>query len=373
MEAAVSGKKTLNVALIGCGRIAGHHCRSIVAIEGVNLAAVCDLDQTKAEAYAKEFNTRAFTNYHEMLQAVPEIDIVAVITPSGMHFEHAMDIMKRYGKHLIVEKPTFMKPSEAAAAYKQAADLGLKIFPVFQNRYNKAIQRVRLGLQNGELGKVRVLAVRVRWCRPQRYYDMSQWRGRFAMDGGALSNQGVHHLDLTRYLGGEVKRVNALMRTLGANIEVEDTISASMDFTSGAVGVLEVTTSARPNDYEASISLVCENGLAQIGGIAVNELQVYTPAPDVCKESSENFDGCVYGYGHYEVYRDLAADLAGKEDAWPVSQQDCMNSIKLLNSFYRSDEKQGWVTVDSTDESPRLGRTDEKLANLYRTPFHELR
>ncbi|HSP16240.1 MAG TPA: Gfo/Idh/MocA family oxidoreductase [Thermoanaerobaculia bacterium] len=356
----------IHVALIGCGRIAGHHARSIAATEGVRLEAVCDLVEEKARKYGEEFGVAHFTNYHEMFRKIPAIDLVAVATPSGMHFEHATEIMRAYGKNMIMEKPTFLRPSQVIEAYDLAARMGLKLFPVFQNRYNRAVQRVHRALSNGELGGIRISAVRVRWCRPQRYYNLAPWRGTFAQDGGALTNQGVHHVDLLRYLGGEVSAVNATMRTLGAAIEVEDTAVATLRYANSAVGNLEVTTAARPDDFEASISLVCENGLAQIGGIAVNELQVFTPDPPACKENSEDFSGNVYGHGHAAMYRDIARSLL-ENVAYPVSRDDCLRTIRLLHAFYRSDELGQWVDVDSNEESTRLGRPDEALADQYRT------
>ena len=358
----------IKVAIIGCGRIAGHHCRSIMATQGVKLIAVCDLIQEKAAAYGKEFNVPYFINYRQMLRDLPEINMVAVITPSGMHFEHALEMLRLYKKNIIVEKPTFMRPSQLKEAYDLAERLGLHVFPVFQNRYNLAVQRVRKALQNGELGRVRIVSVRVRWCRPQRYYDLAAWRGTYAMDGGALTNQGIHHVDLMRNLGGAVKKVNAAMRTLGANIEVEDSVVATVTYESGAIGVLEVTTSARPIDFEASISFVCENGLAQIGGIAVNELQIFTPDPSACAVSCEDFSGSVYGNGHKEMYKDIGS-FWYKDVPYPVNKTDCLNTIKLLHAFYRADEDGTWVDVDSDKESKRLGLPDEKLADLYRTPM----
>jgi predicted dehydrogenase len=357
----------IKVAVIGCGRIAGHHCRSIVEVGGIELVAVCDLIEEKAAAYGKQFNVPYFTSYREMLRVLPEINTVAVVTPSGMHSEHALEIMGTYRKNVIVEKPTFMRPSQLKEAYALADRLGLHIFPVFQNRYNHAVQRVSRALAEGELGRARIISVRVRWCRPQRYYDLAPWRGTFAQDGGALTNQGIHHVDLLRHLGGEVQRVNATMRTLGADIEVEDSVVATMTYADGTIGNLEVTTAARPGDFEASISLVCEKGLAQIGGIAVNELQVFTPDPAACEVNSEDFSGNVYGHGHGDMYRDIAA-FFGRQAPYPVDRNDCLRTIQLLHAFYRSDEAGGWVDVDDPAESPRLGRPDDTLAALYRTP-----
>lgn len=362
----------LKVALIGCGRIAGHHCRSIAEVNGIELAAVCDLEIAKADAYAAEFGVPAFSDYREMFATVPDIDIAAVITPSGMHFEHGMEILTEFSKHLVMEKPTFMSPGQAVAAFDAADAAGKRVFPVFQNRHNKAVLRVKQALAAGELGAIRTVSVRLRWCRPQRYYDLAPWRGTFSHDGGALTNQTIHHVDLLRHLGGEVERVSATMRTLGADIEAEDTTVAMMTYASGAVGALESTTAARPDDFEASISFVCEKGMAQIGGIAVNELQVFTPDPDACAANSEDFksfegNGAVYGFGHTQMYRDIVADLSGNT-AYPVSREDCLSTLNLLHAFYRSDEAGGWVDVDAGSESVRLGRENDAVSALYRTP-----
>jgi predicted dehydrogenase len=366
----VSESKPISVAIVGCGRIAGHHCRSIAATDGVVLAAVCDLISDKAEGYGREFGIPSFTNYHEMFRAVRGIDVVAVITPSGMHYEHATEIMTRYRKHLIVEKPTFMRPEQLVSAYALADSLGLEIFPVFQNRYNRAVLRVKRAIAAGELGGIRIVAVRTRWCRPQRYYDLAPWRGTFSHDGGALTNQGIHHVDLLRYLGGEIERVNATMRTLGADIEVEDTVVATFAYAGGAVGNLEVTTAARPDDFEASLSIVGSRGLAQIGGIAVNELQVFTPDPASCAAHSEDFSRCVYGFGHEAMYGDIAAHFYGRAP-YPVRREDALATLKLLHAFYRSDEAGDWVEVDSPEQSTRLGRKNEAVSDLYRTPAPE--
>jgi UDP-N-acetyl-2-amino-2-deoxyglucuronate dehydrogenase len=356
----------VKVAVIGCGRIAGHHCRSIAMADGVELLAVCDLVQEKAAAYGREFGVPHFVNYHEMFRAIPAINTVAIVTPSGMHFEHATEILNLYRKHLIVEKPTFMKPQQVRDAFSLSESLGVQLFPVFQNRHNLAVRRVRQGLLDGELGRVRIAAVRVRWCRPQRYYDLAAWRGTFSQDGGALTNQGVHHVDLLRYLVGNVRHVSAVMRTLGAQIEVEDAAVGWLAFADGAMGVAEVTTAARPIDYEAAISLVCENGLAQIGGIAVNELQVFTPDPAACATWSEDFSGNVYGHGHRVIYQDIARTLLGGVP-YPVDRSDCLGTVQLLNALYRSDETGEPVDVASAGESTRLGRPDDALASLYRT------
>ena len=187
------------------------------------------------------------------------------------------------------------------------------------------------------------------------------------MDGGCLTNQGVHHIDLMRYFGGPVARVSAIMCTQGADIEVEDAVVDFLAvFEAGRSAASRSRRRRAPIDYEASLSLVCENGLAQIGGIAVNELQVYTPDPAACGANSEDFSGNVYGHGHEQLYREIA-EFFRTGTPFSVPFEDARETIKLLNAFYVSDEQGGFVDVAAAGDSARLGRQDEELANLYRT------
>lgn len=347
-----------------------HNCKAIVENGELELGAVCDLIEDKARECGTRFDVPWYTDYRAMLDTDRDIDLVAVCTPSGMHFEHAMEIMEHYDRSVIVEKPTFMSLSQLDRAYRLAEGRDIRIYPVFQNRYNKAVRFVREALKDGRLGDVRLINVTVRWCRPQRYYDMSPWRGTFSHDGGALTNQGIHHVDLLRHLGGPVARVHASMRTLGAEIEVEDSVCAVMNYRSAAIGSLEVTTAARPDDFEASITITGSNGLAKIGGIAVNELLIFTPDPDACAEHSEEFVGidglgAVYGYGHSMMYEDIVKDRQGHMP-YPISEDECRGTLSLLHSFYRSDEEDAWVDPSDELESARLGRPDELISRQYR-------
>lgn len=354
---------------MGCGRVAYRHAEAVAQSQNAHLVAVCDLDLARAEELGKKFGVPAYLNYHEMLKKHPEAKVVNVITPSGMHFEHAADLIETHRRHMVVEKPMVMTPAQGVKLKQIADKAGVNVYPVFQNRFNKAVQKVKAELvSGGSLGQVRVATVRMRWCRPQRYYDLSQWRGKFSMDGGAVTNQGIHYIDLLRYLGGNVKRVTSKLATLGAQIEVEDTAVAVVEFESGALGVIEVMTSARPIDFEASVSVVGSEGLAVIAGIATNELTTFSPNAEVCKTSSEVFP-TVYGFGHNEVVERVALDLLGaSKGREPTLFDDGLNTIRLLHGIYSSDEKQQWIEMSDSVQSTRLGRPDEKLAALYRTP-----
>ncbi|MEK9643922.1 MAG: Gfo/Idh/MocA family oxidoreductase [Alphaproteobacteria bacterium] len=355
-----------SVAFIGAGRVAEHHCKMLGNVDEIGISAICDLREDRGKPLSDRVGAPWYASYREMFERHPEIDVVTIATPSGMHFEHAMEVIEEYGKNVIVEKPTFMTPEQMRQAVAAATAKSLRIFPVFQNRYNKAVDRVRRGIAAGELGDVRLASVRLRWCRPQPYYDRDPWRGTWSHDGGALTNQGVHYIDLMRHLAGEIAEINACCATIDVDIEVEDAVVAAVKFENGALGTIEVTTAARPEDFEASVSIVGSKGLTEIAGIATNELITYSPDETACKDASEVFP-IVYGFGHRDLYRDVAKVLAGKGE-FPVSYDDAMKTLVLLHSIYRSDEEGGWVDVGESMASSRLGRPNDGVSDLYRTP-----
>ncbi len=354
----------IKVGLIGAGRIAGHHIQAIKKYKLFKIVAFSDLNTNKIDNHKIKNKFNVYNHYEEMLKNEKNLDLVVLMTPSGMHYEHSKKIISKYKKNIIIEKPICLRTSQVVELYKLAKKNKVKIFPVFQNRYNKAIQFLKNKKTIQALGKLRIIGVQVRWCRPQRYYNLADWRGTFSHDGGALTNQGIHHLDAMRFLCGELKKINAKMSTLGANIEVEDSVVANFELKSGALGTLEITTSARPKDYNATISLVGSKGLAQIGGIALNELQIYSPNQKLCKVYSEKIP-TPYGFGHFSFYRDVKNYFL-KLKNFPVSYKDCLNTINLLNSFYISDEMNKSINPSIIKDSKRLGIKNEKISKKYK-------
>jgi predicted dehydrogenase len=352
-------------ALIGCGRIAKNHAGPLRDLSNAELVAVCDLREDRAQALSEKWGVRMYTNYHMMLRR-EDVEVVCILTPSGMHPAHAVDIMRGYGKHVVVEKPLALAWDDLAQMKSVADTQGVKIFPIYQNRYNRAVQKVRHDLVSGALGRPVLGTVRVRWCRPQRYYDRDPWRGTWAMDGGALTNQGIHYLDLVQYLLGDVESVTARIATQLVNVKVEDTAVATLRFKNGALGVIEVTTAARPDDLEASVSVLAEKGTAILSGIACNQLSTYTLDPGAAAACSEDFPDA-YGFGHWSFFRDVIRDVL-EGTPHPISFEEGTRAIQLLNALYRSAEDNREVRLEEEVASWNLGRPDPKLSALYETP-----
>jgi UDP-N-acetyl-2-amino-2-deoxyglucuronate dehydrogenase len=356
--------KNIRFCTIGCGRVAGNHLEAITELPGAELAAVCDLVPERAQAYSERFGVPWYGNYHEMLGS-EDVDVVNIITPSGMHPHHVIDVISKYRKHIVVEKPLALRLQDAEAMKNAASQAGVTIFPVYQNRYNKAVAGVKAQLASGALGKLALGSVRLHWCRPQRYYGLSPWRGTWAMDGGAYTNQGIHYLDILIYLMGDVDTLYSTTGTQLVDIEVEDTGVATLKFANGALGTVEITTAARPDDAEATVSILGENGTAVIAGLGANRLVTWTLNPDLCAGMSEDIPNA-YGLGHKPFLADVVRHLR-EGIPHPISLDEGMRAIRLLNALYRSAEDGVPVRLADGLNSHRLGQDDEKLRAMYTT------
>jgi UDP-N-acetyl-2-amino-2-deoxyglucuronate dehydrogenase len=263
----------IRFGLLGCGRIAKRHSELLGGkhIGRASLAAVCDPNRARADALASRFNVPAAYDIDDFL-ARKDIDAVAVLTPSGMHAEHVIACAKA-GKHVVVEKPMALRLQDADDMIRACDKAGVKLFIVKQNRFNVPVVKAREALEAGRFGRLILGTVRVRWCRDQGYYDQDAWRGTWAYDGGVLTNQASHHVDMLEWFFGDVVSVHARAVTALARIETEDTAVATLKFQNGALGIIEATTAARPTDIEGSLSILGEKGTVEIAGFAVNQIR----------------------------------------------------------------------------------------------------
>ncbi|MES1149161.1 MAG: Gfo/Idh/MocA family oxidoreductase, partial [Bradyrhizobium guangdongense] len=170
----------IRFGLLGCGRIAKRHSELLGGshIEGARLAAVCDPLNARADAIAARFGVPAFYDIGAFL-AREDIDVVSVLTPSGLHAAHVIACAKA-GKHVVVEKPMALRLQDAYDMIRACDEAGVKLFVVKQNRFNVPVVKARQALEAGRFGRLFLGTVRVRWCRDQAYYDQDGWRGTWA-------------------------------------------------------------------------------------------------------------------------------------------------------------------------------------------------
>lgn len=350
----------INFAILGCGRIAKRHADLLGTgqIDSARLVAVCDTDAARVDAFSTRYGVPGFTALEQML-AMPGIDVVSILTPSGLHAEHAI-AAARAGRHVVVEKPMALTLEDADRMIDAADQAGVRLFVVKQNRFNVPVIKARAALEAGRFGKLVLGTVRVRWCRDQAYYAQDAWRGTWRYDGGVIANQASHHVDMLSWFMGPVESVHARGARALVEIEAEDTAVATVRFRNGALGIIEATGASRPKDLEGSLSVLGSGGTVEIGGFAVNKIrhwQFVETAPDdveVMERYSVNPPN-VYGFGHQAYYEHVVDCLANDQPAL-VDGHEGRASLELVAALYESMASGAEVTLPLTTEHSRLGR-----------------
>lgn len=350
----------LNFALVGCGRISKRHSELLGhnQIKNARLAAVCDIKVDRAKAIGEQFGVPYYQDMLKMMET-EKIDVVVVLTESGLHADHVV-ALARFKKHIMVEKPMALTLADADRMIAACDIAGSKLFVIKQNRFNVPVVKLRQALEAGRFGKLVMGSVRVRWCRPQAYYDQDSWRGTWALDGGVLTNQASHHVDMLEWMMGDVESVFAMSRTALVKIETEDTAVVMLRFTNGALGVIEATTAARPKDLEGSISILGEGGTVVIGGFAVNEIKTWnfgkteTGDDEVLKKFSVNPPN-VYGFGHQAYYEHAVSCILNNTHQL-VDGLAGRKSLELISAIYESIETGKEVSLRFKPTRCKLGQ-----------------
>ncbi len=328
---------SIRFGLIGCGRVAPRHALSLNQLHETELVAVADVKSSRADHFAAEYDADALYDHRELLER-DDVDAVAICVPSGLHAQVTLDALAA-GKHVLVEKPIALTLADADRMIGTAAERGLKLGVVLQNRYNSPMQQVRRLIDAGGLGRLNLGSATVRWYRPQSYYE-DDWHGTLAMDGGALMNQSIHHIDALQWFMGPVATVQAYTATLAHEMEAEDVGVAILRFANGALATVEGSTLTWPQNLEGSVAIFGEHGSVKIGGTALNRITLWKVAGQLEQEAelltSQRVDPpSVYGYSHREVIHDFA--LAVRDDRPPGTTGDeARRSLELVLAIYES-------------------------------------
>ena len=235
----------LGFGLVGCGVISETYAAALAGLPGGRLVAVTDVDADRAATFAAEHATSDAGSLEQLL-ARPDVDVVCVCVPSGLHAEVGL-AAARAGHHVVVEKPIDISLERARSLIDGARSSGVSLTVISQQRFNPGVQRAKALVDEGRLGRLTEVSVSVAWYRSQAYYDSAGWRGTWALDGGgAFMNQGVHYADLVCWLCGPPQVLSAACAAVAHQIEVEDVALALLRFDDGGLGVLEATTNAYP-------------------------------------------------------------------------------------------------------------------------------
>jgi len=318
----------LGVGLVGLGGIGAMHARALAELPGrARLVAVSGSGTPGTGPVPARLPP------HEVI-AHPDVDVVAICTPSHTHAALALAALEA-GRHVVVEKPLALDVGDALRVARAAHDRGLSVSMIAQRRLEPEYRALARAVTDAALGDLRLAVTQVPWHRDDGYYRAAPWRAAPGRGGGSLMNQGVHSVDLLRWVCGRacgpVESVTAQAGTLAHDVAVEDTTVATLRFASGALGVL-TTTTATPPGFPATLAVYGSQGSAELGQGAVLRWDVpgVPPPSAAASPTSGAADPLAIGHtGHLAQWARIVDALEAGTPV-PVGVDDAVETVRLL-------------------------------------------
>lgn len=313
----------VRIGIIGLGNMGSGHARYLVQgeVEGAVLAAVADSREERLNWAAQELGSEValFKDYHEMLQS-EHIDGVLICTPHYSHPEQATEALQA-GLHVLIEKPAGVYTKQVREMNEAAAASG-KVFGIMYNqRTNPLYRKLKDLVDSGELGEIRRTNwIITDWYRPQSYYDSGGWRATWAGEGGGvLINQDPHQLDLWQWTTSMMPKRMRAFCSFGKfrNIEVENDVTAYVEYENGATGLFVTSTFETPGTNRFELSgergkIVVENGAITFWRTRVSE-----------SDFNRTYTG---GFGQPECWK-IDIPIEGRHDEHKGITQNWVNAI----------------------------------------------
>jgi UDP-N-acetyl-2-amino-2-deoxyglucuronate dehydrogenase len=328
----------LKFGIIGCGRIAHRHADIIETM--AELRAVCDIVPGRAEEFASKYGCNKYIEVNEFLRKEPDIEIVSVCTPNGLHGEHTIKSL-RAGKHVICEKPMAISTKDCERMIQAAEEAQKNLFIVKQNRFNPPVAALKQAIAEGRLGRILNIELNCFWNRNEDYYRNSDWKGKLKLDGGILYTQFSHFIDLIYWMIGDVKKVLALAKNyIHDSIEFEDTGVIALEFENGALGTINFTVNSYGKNMEGSITVFGEKGTVKIGGQYLNVLEYQNIENYEIKGLHESRPPNDYGFyqgsmsNHDKVYENVI-DVLKNNGKIAANGYEGMKTVEIIERIYR--------------------------------------
>ncbi|TCC29128.1 Gfo/Idh/MocA family oxidoreductase [Kribbella speibonae] len=347
----------MTALVVGCGIIGRHHGVVLTKHPSFTVTGLADPDPAmldSASAAIVSAGGTAPTAYESLAEALEAraAEVVIICTPSGLHLDQALAALE-YDVHLVIEKPLDVSVERARQlvdAAEQAADRGRCVSVISQHRFNPANVVVRDAIESGAFGQITSATTTMAAHRSQRYYDQGAWRGTWRMDGGgAVMNQGIHHVDLLRWLLGRPVEIAAHTAQLGhERIEIEDTATATIRFESGALATLLCTTAVYPS-VPTRLQVHGSRGAAIVDDSRLEFFHALDGGPDHAEDPENQAPQRVeagelrsspraadfFVTGHLRQYDDIADAITNKRPP-VVTVTEALLSLALVRAIYLS-------------------------------------
>ncbi|WP_426454225.1 Gfo/Idh/MocA family protein [Paenibacillus sp. S-38] len=366
----------VRLGVIGLGNMGSSHCHHIHVenkVPGLALGAVCDVSEARREWAQKHLpGVAVFENVTDMYKS----GLIDSVLIAGLHYDHPAQAIEAFehGLHVLVEKPAGVYTRQVLEMNEAAARSG-KVFGIMYNqRTNPVFQKVRDLVQSGELGAMkRVVWIVTDWYRPQAYHDSGSWRSTWKGEGGGtLINQNPHNLDLLQWMLGMPSRIRSFC-SFGKyyNIEVEDDVTAYLEYDSGATGVYITSTGEAPGTNRLEISgdmgkIVVENNqitfhrnrISEREHNRVNTELFKKPESWICQLPAASNGG----EQHIGIMKNFTkAVLHGEKLLAPG--EEGIHGLLISNAIHYSTWVDDWADLNNFDHDHFYELLQERIAN----------
>lgn len=323
----------MKAALVGFGTISAVHIDAIASNPGMELAAICDINEELASKVPE--GVKFYTDYKKMVQEVKP-DVVHNLLPHYLHYPVTKELVEM-GCNVFCEKPIALNSTEAAQFCQLEKDHPeVKIGVCLQNRMNETTEALKEIIDSGEYGKIIGIRGFVPWRRAKNYYDAQPWRGKWKYaGGGSMINQSLHTLDLLYFLGGDISRLHAVVgQTNEYGVEVEGDVIARLEFANGADGLFFATNNNWTNE-SVQIRVAMEKGIFHIEDNTLWKIEPDGSRKEICKAPKLEGIKFYYGASHARlIARFYKAVQDNTEDYIHISEGAMI--VKLMDSIFRS-------------------------------------
>jgi UDP-N-acetyl-2-amino-2-deoxyglucuronate dehydrogenase len=332
-------KHIIKFAVAGQGHIGKRHAEMIRRNNNCELIAVCDI-AAKEQLGLDGIEEKFYSSVDTMLAAHPEIEVVSICTPNGVHAEHSLKSLEA-GKHIVCEKPMALLRKDCEEIIYKALQMHRQIFCVMQNRYSPPSVWLKEIVENKILGEIFMVQLNCYWNRDERYYKKGGWKGTQTLDGGTLFTQFSHFIDIMYWLFGDIKDIQAKFNdfTHAQMTEFEDSGFVNFNFISGGMGSINYSTAVWDTNLESSLTIIGSNGSVKVGGQYMDKVEYchvkdYT-LPDLAPTNPAN------DYGHYKgsannhgyIIQNVADTLQGKTTI-TTNALEGMKVVDIIERIY---------------------------------------
>ncbi len=269
----------IRFAILGTGHIGRRHAAMVLRHPEAGLVALCDIrPQIALGLNEEEKQIPFFDNLEAMLAACPDVEVVCICTPNGLHAQQAIQCLEA-GKHVVIEKPMGLTKAECEQVIFKSLQVNKQVFGVMQNRYSPPSVWIKEVVEQGLLGDIFMVQINCYWNRDDRYYSPQgqahPWKGRKDLDGGTLFTQFSHFIDIMYWLFGDITDIEAKFSNFShhKSIEFEDSGIVNFRFSKGGIGCINYSTSVWDKNLESSLTVVGSKGSIKIGGQYMNEVE----------------------------------------------------------------------------------------------------